>query len=312
MTGRARDIGPLEVRRLRDAPFGAEIVGFTDRHIEDAASIGRLRQAFAAEGLLIFRAIDLTPARHTALGRCFGRINVPAGDGSDAVPGHREIFIVSNIKRDGRPIGAYNEEAVWHCDHAYRQVPSLASLFLARQVPRVAGWETGFADAHRPLAEMPADWISRLAGARVLHDHEDYMRRYYPDFPYPPEDRLLYPPLSHPALALHPVTGKPVLGFSCSTMAGVVDGDGREFERDFVKELIAFVTGPRHSYFHSYAEGDMVLWDNRCLWHRPPEPRGLFAEDNPNARLFHRVTIAGETPPAAAGAADLAQIRETV
>lgn len=307
-----RPAADIEIRKLPDAPFGAEILGFSDAHIEDAASIGRLRHAFAAEGLLIFRGIDLAPARHIALGRCFGRINVPAGDGSDAVPGHREIFIVSNIKRDGRPLGAYNEEAVWHCDHAYRRIPSLASLFLARQVPRVAGWETGFADAHRPLAEMPERWLARLAGARVLHDHEDYMRRYYPDLPYPAEDRLLYPRLSHPALALHPVTGRPLLAFSCSTMAGVVDAEGREFERDFVQELIAFVTGPRHSYFHHYAAGDMILWDNRALWHRPPEPRGLFEESDPSARLFHRVTIAGETPPAPAGAADLARIREAV
>jgi len=304
------DSGPPAIRKLPDAPFGAEVLGFADSHIEDAASIRRLRHAFAAEGLLVFRAIDLTPARHVALGRCFGRINVPAGDGSDAVPGHREIFIVSNIKRNGRPLGAYNEEAVWHCDHAYRRIPSLASLFLARQVPRVPGWETGFADAHRPLARMPERWLARLAGARVLHDHEDYMRRYYPDLPYPAEDRLLYPRLSHPALTLHPVTGKPLLAFSCSTMVGVVDEEGREFERDFVQELIAFVTGPRHSYFHSYAEGDMILWDNRALWHRPPEPRGLFVESDPNARLFHRVTIAGETPPAPAGAADLARFRE--
>ena len=301
----------LEIRKLAGASFGAEIIGFRDFHIEDGDSIAALRHAFAEAGLLVFRDIDLTPARHTELGRCFGRINVPAGDGSDAVPGHREIFVVSNIRRNGKPIGAYNEEAVWHCDHAYRKVPSLASLFLARHVPSVTGWETGFADAHRPLAEMPERWIGRLSGARVLHDHEDYMRRYYPDLPYPPEDRLLYPPLSHPALSLHPVTRRPVLAFSCSTMIGVVDAEGREFERDFVTELIAFVTGPRHSYVHRYDAGDMVLWDNRCLWHCPPEPRGLFEESHPNARLFHRVTIAGETAPEAASAADIAQLRES-
>ena len=300
----------LEIRDLPGASFGAEVIGFADRHIEDAGAVERLRESFAARGLLVFRDIDLGPARHVALGRCFGRINVPAGDGSDAVPGHREIFVVSNIRRGGKPIGAYNEEAVWHCDHAYRRIPSYASLFLAHQVPQLAGWETGFADAHAPLAQMPERWIARLLGARVRHDHEDYMRRYYPDLPYPEEDRRLYPPLTHPALALHPVTGRPVLAFSCSTMAGVVDAAGEEFSRDFVRELIDFVTRPQHVYFHRYRPGDMILWDNRGLWHQPPEPRGLFDEGDPNARLFHRVTIAGEAPPAAASEADLARIRE--
>ena len=300
----------IEIRNLPGARFGAEIHGLTAAAIGEAETATRLRRAFAERSLLLFREVDLAPAQHIALGRVFGRINVPAGDGSDALPGHREIFVVSNVARGGKPLGAYNEEAVWHCDHAYRRVPSLASLFLARQVPSVAGWETGFADAQAPLADMSERWLARLLGARVRHDHEDYMRRYYPDLPYPAEDRLLYPPLEHPALTLHPATRRPALAFSSSTMAGVVDAAGNPFSRDFIAELIEFVTAPRYTYFHHYNANDMILWDNRGLWHKPPVPRGLFDETDPNARLFHRVTISGETPPEAASKADLGALTQ--
>jgi alpha-ketoglutarate-dependent taurine dioxygenase len=300
----------FEINPLPGARFGAEIVGLAAPHIDDESSAARLRRAFADRSLLIFRAIDFDPAQHIAFGRLFGPINVPAGDGSDALPGHREIFVVSNISREGQPLGAYNEEDVWHCDHAYRRVPSHASLFLARQVPQLAGWETGFADSQAAVADMKESWLDRLLGARVLHDHEDYMRRYYPDLPYPEADRLLYPPLSHPALSLHPVTRRVGLNFSASTMAGVVDADGVAFSRDFIATLIEFVTQPRYCYFHQYRAGDMILWDNRGLWHKPPPPRGLFDAGDPNARLFHRVTISGEAPPEAARAADLDAIRQ--
>jgi taurine dioxygenase len=297
----------MEIRDLPGAPFGAEVTGLTVSDIDDEISGTLLRRAFADRSLLLFRDIDLTPAQHIMLGAVFGRINVPAGDGSDALPGHREIFVVSNIRRGGKPIGAYNEEDVWHCDHAYRRVPSLASLFLARHVPAVAGWETGFADSQLALSEMPEEWLNRLLGARVQHDHEDYMRRYYPDLPYPEGDRLLYPPLEHPALSLHPVTRRVGLNFSSSTMTGVVGADGVPFSRDFVRTLIEFVTQPRFCYFHGYAANDMILWDNRGLWHKPPPPRGLFDETDPNARLFHRVTISGESAPEEATRADLAR-----
>ena len=40
---------------------------------------------------------------------------------------------------------------------------------------------------------------------------------------------------------------------------------GKELPRDFVAELMAFVTQPRFCHAHQWRQGDLIIWDNRFL-----------------------------------------------
>src|SRR5689334_2071447 len=64
--------------------------------------------------------------------------------GAAFVDGHPEIYIVSNVIVDGKPIGSLGAgEAVWHTDMSYQDDPPMASMLYALEVPAEGG-DTSF------------------------------------------------------------------------------------------------------------------------------------------------------------------------
>ena len=89
----------------------------------------RLRRALGDHSLLVLPDQDITPEQHIAFSRRFG----PLEDHvlSDfCLPGHPEIFVVSNIIENGRHIGAYGGSKRYHSDLSYLDgaEPGLAVL----------------------------------------------------------------------------------------------------------------------------------------------------------------------------------------
>ena len=80
-------------------------------------------------------------------------------------------------------------------------------------------------------------------------------------------------------MKIHPETRRPSLVIGRHAY-GIPGMEARESER-FLHELVAFACQPPRVYFHHWAPGDAVLWDNRCLLHRGcpwdlTEPRVMF------------------------------------
>lgn len=55
------------------------------------------------------------------------------------LPGHPEIYRVSNKIRDGEPQGRDKAGAYWHSDLSYMRPASKASLLYAIEIPEVGG-----------------------------------------------------------------------------------------------------------------------------------------------------------------------------
>ncbi|HVY18154.1 MAG TPA: TauD/TfdA family dioxygenase [Rhodopila sp.] len=132
-----------------DGPFEAEIRAIDLAVPMEAETFDAIRHAFHQHAVLLFRDQDLTPAQHIAFSRRFGaleehvQIQFP-------LPGHPEVFIVSNKSADNKPVGATNCELCWRSDHSYHALPNLGSLFHAREVPEVGG-ETLLPTCTRPM-----------------------------------------------------------------------------------------------------------------------------------------------------------------
>ena len=57
-------------------------------------------------------------------------------------------------------------------------------------------------------------------------------------------------------------------------------------------ELLEHATQPQFIYTHRWQNGDLVMWDNRCLLHR-----GLANyEMAPHRRALHRTVVTGTVP----------------
>jgi taurine dioxygenase len=57
------------------------------------------------------------------------------------------------------------------------------------------------------------------------------------------------------------------------------------------QELEAFVSQPEFVYRHRWRQGDLVMWDNRCLLHKA---NGDY--DMAQARYLYRVMLQGDKP----------------
>ena len=82
---------------------------------------------------------------------------------------HPEILVLSNIIRDGRPVGVAQGGQFWHSDLYFNRIPAAASLLLARVAPATAGPDVGdtvFADMAAAYEALPATLRQRTDGLK--------------------------------------------------------------------------------------------------------------------------------------------------
>src|SRR5262249_42938630 len=98
-----------------DAALGAEVRGLDLRNL-DATSFERMMHAWYDHSVLLFRGQSLSDQELIAFSRRLGALDLAPiqENGRRFVEGLPEIYIVSNVKVKGEPIGSLGDgEAVW-------------------------------------------------------------------------------------------------------------------------------------------------------------------------------------------------------
>ena len=275
-----------------DAALGAEVRCGDLRQASDR-QFSEIRKAWLDHLVLVIRGQSLSNDDLLALGARFGEPDDTFRPQPTDQPGQpREnmaLTIVSNVIENGKPIGALsNVDLVWHTDMSYIEVPPDASILFAIEVP-AAGGETGFCNMYRALETLPQSLRARLNGLTIKHDatHNSggFLRKGF-DLP---TDVTRSPGPSHPAIRTHPETGCDALylgrrPFSYVQRLPVPESDA------LLDQLWSHAANPEFSWYHSWAVGDVVIWDNRCTMHR----RNAF--DNNARRIMYRTQIKGTRP----------------
>ena len=100
--------------------------------------------------------------------------------GIGPVEGMPEIYIVSNVKLNGEPIGSLGAgEAVWHTDMSYLEAPPIASALYALEIPPVGGntsFSTGKDATNFQRQVNLIDNVAISAGSHQLKFGVDYRR----------------------------------------------------------------------------------------------------------------------------------------
>lgn len=231
-----------------------------------------------------------------------------------------EIFMVTNTvpgarpppKRPEPPLTAkgtlpvqYPHRKGWHTDQSYRRPPPDISLFYAVVPADRTRGQTLFADGALAYDALPADLRMKVDSLQGLHaqpgsgrGRSDALAGKTPRA-FARHERSQ----PQPVVRLHPVTGRRSL-YLCE------DGQMDWFEGPFLgmepgphgdgaallDELMTHLTRPEFVYIHEWTQGDLLVWDNRCLVHA-----ATWYDAEKEKRLMWRTTVRGNPDPFYAG-----------
>ena len=285
----------FQVRRISPSS-GAEIIGIDLREPLGDNQFAAIRQAWNdADGLLVLRDQDISPEQHIAFSRRFGELS--KGEISEGsllsqyyLPGHPEIYRVSNKKQDGVPLGREDAGTYWHSDGSWKPDPPMASLLHALEIPPYGG-DTMFADlyrAHDTLSDRMKEILTPMHAVHSLAKAQE-TTSYGKDL-VGKSDTVATKQARHPIIRTHPETGRKSL-FVNRGFTDRIDSLARAESDALLEFLFAHSTRPEILYRHQWRLHDLVIWDNRCTMHY-----AVADYKQAGDRYMHRTTVRGDVP----------------
>jgi taurine dioxygenase len=265
--------------------LGASVRGVDLRQDLTGVAFASILRALGEHGVLRFPGQALEAADLRRFSARFGEIQVIKGLPHHE-PGMPEVTILSNVTVDGKLIGAPDAGQSWHTDMTYTTTKGFVNVLSAFKVPMRDGHALGgteFANTQAAAAELPPALIERLSGLTATHDLEfywDYVRREKGSQrpPLTEEQRKQRPPVHHPVLLTHPITGRRVIYVNPGFTARI-DGVSEAESIELLQTLFDHVLQDKYRYVHEWSVGDLLLWDHIGTWHyarpdyRPDEQR---------------------------------------
>jgi len=283
----------------RDWPFavlplhpvlGCEITGITLEQAVSPALFAKVYEAFLEYQLIVFHDVDLPPATQVAFARNFGEVQVHVLSDHYGIKDHPEIYMLSNLDRDGNPSGKHPDKGTlyWHTDGSWRERTGQATMMYSEIVPDVGG-ETEFADMYSAYALLPAAMKRRIEGRRAIHNLDFSRSRRHGEDLLTAEQKAKVPPIAHPIVRTHPETGRKAifLGDHAEAIEGLPYDEGRAL----IEEINAMITPPERVYTHHWSPRQCMVWDNRCTLHR-----ATGFDEARLKRVMRRCTINGDRP----------------
>jgi len=281
----------ITVVPLSDA-CGAEIFGIDMREKPSLKNVELIYEAWLKHLVIVIRGqLGISPADQKMFCGNFGKIGEYNRPKERQHPKYasEEIMLVSNVREDGRVIGAHPDgEMMWHTDTPYLRSPHKATTLYGVEIPKVGG-NTLFSNQYMVYEALPKRIKKKLAGMSAMNCYEfgttvKTFEKY---------DRSAVPHHPHPIFRKHPETGR-ISVYVCPLMTEEIVGMDQEESIKILDEIYQLQSRPQFVYAHKWKVGDFVMWDNRCLLHArtdfPPEQR----------RLLRRVTISDEAEVMAA------------
>ena len=233
--------------------LGAEIRGVDLSKPLPADAVASIRQALRQHCLIYFRKQRISERNQVDFTRHFG---IPVEHVRKQMDRPiKEIFLISNLKKNGEPIGALsNEEIGFHSDLSYLPQPGTISTLYAVELPEGGGGATQWCNGYAAYDALDDGLKARLRGLRAVHRHSVEAQ----NRPYP---------VSHPLACTHPETGRKALYLGPHLTKYVVGLESSESRR-LLDLLFSHIALPRFVWTHHWQIDDLVIWDNRCTMHR--------------------------------------------
>lgn len=264
----------MDVRKLHPI-FAAEIVGADLSQAPDQALIDLVEAAMAEHGVVCIRDQGhIGDAGHLRFARAFGPLELPPGYAQrKAQPGRMapELYDASNLDVNGEIIDPNSLRAkfsrgneLFHADSSFNDMPSKWSMLLGHIVPPEEG-DTHFVDLRHVYERLSPQMQARIADLTAEHSFAASREKGGVDGADADRVRAIMPGAMQPMVRVS-ASGRKALfiGSHAFRIAGMDDADGTAL----LEELMAFATQEAFIYAHKWRQGDLLIWDNRCILHR--------------------------------------------
>jgi len=252
--------------------IGALITGVDVTRMSEA-EFAVIYRTWLERNVICVRGQSLELEQFLAYSRRFGVVH-PHPSKMTRHPDMPEITLlgVDKFDADGKlNIAIYRRGAEgWHTDGAYDTEPFKATQLYALAIPSTGG-DTLFASMYAAYDALPDRLKQRLEG---LQGAFTYGGRRKANALLNEEDRD-WIPVFHPIIRTHPETGRKALYLDPGKIIRIEGMPPAESDA-VIEELTERMIQPDAQYRHQWRKGDIVIWDNRCSYHRaagdyPPE-----------------------------------------
>ncbi|MEL0020974.1 MAG: TauD/TfdA family dioxygenase [Rickettsiales bacterium] len=263
---------------------GAAVGGIDIAAGVDDAALREVHAALMAHGAVFFRDQDITPVQQRDFAARFGRLRTAKRSAFLVEEGVPEMHVLINDRERPPNVNHY------HSDGIFRAEPEFASILRAVECPETGG-DTIFVGMQAAYAALSDEMKAYLEGKEAVHDFMKLhgspkkARSWEGDNAERMEaSRRANPPVAHPMVKTHPVTGAKSLYISESFTASVL-GVGEDESRGLLDLLNRHCARTEFQCRFHWRPHSMALWDNRATMHY------AVADYWPEKRLMNRVTI---------------------
>jgi taurine dioxygenase len=234
---------PLQTRPLGTS-FARELLGLHLWETLDDLMVDQLRELWARHPVLVVRRQALSERELADFSALFGPLERVVRT-EWASPVVREVGLISNLK-DGqaKPIGGLGDgELQWHSDQSYMMNPASGAVLYAVELPAEGG-TTSWVDLSAAYAALPDRLKRSVEGKQAVFSYVKRLAGYQGvDRVISSEAKRKTPPVLHPLVHTHPVTGRKALYLDSTTtirIEGMDDASGSAL----LEEIYSFATRP--------------------------------------------------------------------
>jgi len=292
---------------------GAEIKGLDLSRPIDAGDRDRLLELFWQYKVVVIRGQEVDPDGFIRFAEVFGRVE-PFFISSYNLPSHPQIYVLSNVRENGKAIGRDGAGTHWHSDSTFTEKPSSVTLLHGVTVP-ARGGDTLFVDTADAYERLDAETKAMIDGRRAIHRYQRKEFVFSGDRavddrerseierlkairlaeeaaakPSPTAQRSnREPDRLQPIARTHPITGRKALYLNDEMTVGI-EGIADDVAVPLLRRLCEFATDPERTLRFKWQPGDVVAWDNAATIHTAT----FTPPDLP--RVMHRLTVEGTAP----------------
>jgi alpha-ketoglutarate-dependent taurine dioxygenase len=246
------------------------------------AKASEIRALMESRGVIVFPQINLTDDEQIAFTHTLGTFAHEEGEGK----GGKDAVYPITMDETINPIASYLKGAFfWHIDGTMSDQPILASIMSARALAPTGG-ETDFCNTYASFEDLPDEEKDELRKLTVSHAMWRSQLYWRPEPSFAELQNWMSRGCNPLPLVWRHRSGRESLVLGATALE--VEGMKTAESESLLVRLRDWATQPQFCYRHTWALGDMVIWDNTGTMHR------ALPYDHKSGRLMMRTKLEGE------------------